>query len=137
MRGYVRQLIESFIDVGSGFILAILIQLYIFPFFGLYPTVWDSIGIALIFTFVSITRSWLWRLVFVRNGKKERKETTQEEWVKGYREWKDQNLYHHFVSTGMVSPDVKVKELKKLLRRQNGIWGHVKEIVRRRYKEVK
>ena len=137
MRGNVRQLIESIIDVGSGFILAILIQLYIFPFFGLYPTVWDSIGIALIFTFVSITRSWLWRLVFVRNGKKERKETTQEEWVKGYREWKDQNLYHHFVSTGMVSPDVKVKELKKLLRRQNGIWGHVKEIVRRRYKEVK
>ena len=83
MRGYVRQLIESFIDVGSGFILAILIQLYIFPFFGLYPTVWDSIGIALIFTFVSITRSWLWRLVFVRNGKKERKETTQEEWANG------------------------------------------------------
>tara|TARA_R110002020_G_scaffold84912_1_gene209951 strand:+ start:94 stop:345 length:252 start_codon:yes stop_codon:yes gene_type:complete len=59
-----RSLIESFIDVGSGFILAILIQLYIFPFFGLYPTVWDSIGIALIFTGVSISRSWLWRLVF-------------------------------------------------------------------------
>ena len=57
-------LIESFIDVGSGFILAILIQLYIFPFFGLYPTVWDSIGIALIFSGVSISRSWLWRLVF-------------------------------------------------------------------------
>ena len=137
MRGNVRQLIESFIDVGSGFILAILIQLYIFPFFGLYPTVWDSIGIALIFTIVSITRSWLWRLVFVRNGKKEIKETTQEEWVKGYREWKDQNLYHRFVATGVVSPDVKVKELKKLLRRQNGMWGHVKEMVRRRYKEVK
>ena len=137
MRGNVRQLIESFIDVGSGFILAILIQLYIFPFFGLYPTVWDSIGIALIFTIVSITRSWLWRLVFVRNGKKEIKDTTQEEWVKGYREWKDHNLYHRFVATGVVSPDVKVKELKKLLRRQNGIWGHVKEIVRRRYKEIK
>ena len=53
-------LIESFIDVGSGLILAILIQLYIFPFFGLYPTILDSLGIALIFTVVSITRSWLW-----------------------------------------------------------------------------
>jgi len=61
-----RSLIESFIDVGSGFILAILIQLYIFPFFGLYPTILDSIGIALIFTGVSITRSWIWRLVFKR-----------------------------------------------------------------------
>ena len=59
-------LIESFIDVGSGLILAILIQLYIFPFFGLYPTILDSLGIALIFTVVSITRSWLWRLLFRR-----------------------------------------------------------------------
>jgi len=59
-----KSLIESFIDVGSGFILAILIQLYIFPFFDLYPSVWDSIGIALIFTGVSISRSWLWRLAF-------------------------------------------------------------------------
>ena len=58
--------IESFIDVGSGLILAILIQLYIFPFFGLYPTILDSLGIALIFTVVSITRSWLWRLLFRR-----------------------------------------------------------------------
>ena len=61
-----QQLIESIIDVGSGFILAILIQLYIFPFFNLYPTILDSIGIALIFTFVSIARSWLWRLIFRR-----------------------------------------------------------------------
>ena len=61
-----RCFIESFIDVGSGLILAILIQLYIFPFFGLYPTILDSLGIALIFTVVSITRSWLWRLLFRR-----------------------------------------------------------------------
>ena len=59
-------LIESFIDVGSGLVLAILIQLYIFTFFGLYPTILDSLGIALIFTVVSITRSWLWRLLFRR-----------------------------------------------------------------------
>jgi len=59
-----KSFIESFIDVGSGFILAVLIQLLIFPFFGLYPTILDSIGIALIFTGVSITRSWLWRLLF-------------------------------------------------------------------------
>ena len=59
-------LIESIIDVGSGFILAIFIQIYIFPFFGLHPTIMDSIGIALIFTVVSITRSWLWRLAFKR-----------------------------------------------------------------------
>ena len=59
-----RSFIESFIDVGSGYILAILIQLLVFPLFGLFPTVFDSMGIALIFTVVSITRSWLWRMAF-------------------------------------------------------------------------
>ncbi len=59
-----RCFIESFIDVGSGLILAVLIQLYIFPFFGLYPTIWDSIHIALIFTVVSIIRSAIWRNFF-------------------------------------------------------------------------
>jgi len=61
-----RCFMESFIDVGSGLILAILIQLYIFPFFGLYPTILDSLGIALIFTVVSIIRSSLWRSFFRR-----------------------------------------------------------------------
>ena len=62
----IRCFVESFIDVGSGLILAILIQLYIFPFFGLYPTIWDSLHIALIFTAVSIIRSSIWRHFFRR-----------------------------------------------------------------------
>ena len=62
-----RDIIETFIDVGSGLILAILIQLYIFPFFGLYPTIFDSIGIALIFTVVSMIRSAIWRNFFRKN----------------------------------------------------------------------
>ena len=61
-----RCFIESFIDVGSGLILAILIQLYIFPLFDLYPSIWDSIHIALIFTMVSIVRSAIWRNFFRR-----------------------------------------------------------------------
>ena len=61
-----NNLLESIIDVGSGFILAILIQLLIFPLFGLHPTILDTLGIALIFTVVSVTRSWLWRCYFRR-----------------------------------------------------------------------
>jgi hypothetical protein len=57
---------HSCIDVGSGFLLAILIQVYVFPLFGLYPSISDTIGISLIFTVVSIIRSWLWRLVFAQ-----------------------------------------------------------------------
>ena len=55
---------ESVIDVGSGFILAICINLLVFPLFGLYPSIFDSMGIALIFTVVSMTRSALWRSYF-------------------------------------------------------------------------
>jgi hypothetical protein len=64
MRGNVRQLIESIIDVGSGLLLATLIQLYIFPFFDLHPTPIDSFQIAIIFTCISIFRSWFWRIIF-------------------------------------------------------------------------
>ncbi len=64
-----NNLLESIIDVGSGFILAIVIQITIFPLFGLHPTILDSLGIALIFTVVSMTRSWLWRCYFRRKQK--------------------------------------------------------------------
>ena len=62
-----RDIIESIISVGSGFLLAVLIELLIFPLFGLYPTILDSMGIALIFTVVSMTRSAIWRWWFRRN----------------------------------------------------------------------
>ena len=62
-----RDIFESIVDVGSGFLLAILIQLLIFPLFGLYPTILDSMGIALIFTVVSMTRSAILRWWFRRN----------------------------------------------------------------------
>ncbi len=59
-----RNLFETCIDVGSGLIIATLLQLYIFPFFGMYPTVWESFHIAVIFTLISICRSWFWRTIF-------------------------------------------------------------------------
>ena len=61
-----RNLFESVIDVGSGLLISTLIQLYIFPWFDLYPTVKDSFHIALIFTCISIFRSWFWRILFNR-----------------------------------------------------------------------
>ena len=55
---------ESVIDVGSGFILAICINLLVLPLFCFFPSIFDSLGIALIFTVVSMTRSALWRRYF-------------------------------------------------------------------------
>ena len=61
-----RNLFETCIDVGSGLIIATLLQLYIFPFFGMYPTMWESFHIAVIFTLISICRSCFWRTIFGR-----------------------------------------------------------------------
>ena len=59
-----RDVIESIIDVGSGFFLSVAIQITIFPLFGLHPTIFENFQIALIFTMVSMTRSALWRRFF-------------------------------------------------------------------------
>ena len=40
-----RNIIETIIDVGSGLILSTFIQLFIFPFFDLHPTVLESFHI--------------------------------------------------------------------------------------------
>ena len=61
-----RNLIETMIDVGSGLLLSTLIQLYIFPFFDLHPTLLDSFNIAIIFTVIPMLRSWTWRTIFNR-----------------------------------------------------------------------
>jgi len=59
-----KDIFESMIDVGSGFFLAIIIQLTIFPLFDLHPTIFENFQIAIIFTIVSMTRSALWRRFF-------------------------------------------------------------------------
>jgi len=59
-----KTLLETVIDIGSGFLLAVLIQILIFPYFDLHPTIFESIEIAVIFTVLSMTRSWLWRMYF-------------------------------------------------------------------------
>ena len=59
-----RDVIESIIDVGSGFFLSVAIQITIFPLFDLHPTIFENFQIALIFTVVSMTRSALWRRFF-------------------------------------------------------------------------
>jgi len=62
-----REIKESILDVGSGFFLAVIIQITIFPLFGLKVTIFENFQIALIFTVVSMTRSAIWRWWFRSN----------------------------------------------------------------------
>ena len=59
-----NDVLESVIDVGSGYFLSIAIMLIVFPLFDLHPTIFENFQIALIFTMVSMTRSALWRRFF-------------------------------------------------------------------------
>ena len=64
-----RNLVESIIDVGSGLLLASVIQLIIFPYFNMYPSNLESFHIAINFTCISIFRSWFWRNIFNKRKK--------------------------------------------------------------------
>ena len=56
----IKHLIHRTLDIGSGFILSILIQYIVFPFFDIYIDVSEMIHLALIFTVIGILRSYLW-----------------------------------------------------------------------------
>ena len=71
-----RNLFETIIDVGSGLILSTLIQLFIFPFFDLHPTILEIVHIAVIFTVISMMRSWFWRTLFTRRRNDKNKTRT-------------------------------------------------------------
>jgi hypothetical protein len=64
-----NDILESVIDVGSGYFLSILIMLIVFPLFDLHPTIFENLQIALILMMVSMTRSALWRRFFRKRRK--------------------------------------------------------------------
>ena len=63
-----KHLIHRTLDIGSGLILSIIIQLTILPFYGIYIEVWEMIHLAIIFMVVIIIRSYLWSKYVFKYG---------------------------------------------------------------------
>ena len=61
-----QSLIESFVTVGSGLIVAVIIQLLIFPLYDIEITLFENIQLATIFTVSSIIRIYFIRRCFSR-----------------------------------------------------------------------
>ena len=61
-----QSLIESVITVGSGLIVAVIIQLLIFPLYDIEITLFENIQLATIFTISSIIRIYIIRRCFNR-----------------------------------------------------------------------
>lgn len=57
-------LIESLVNVGFGYLVALALTYTVRPIFGHHPTVGDGIGISLIFTLASIVRTYIVRRFF-------------------------------------------------------------------------
>ena len=68
-------LLEATLNIGSGFIVAMFVwQLIAAPLFGYEVTLADNFWLTMIFTVVSVVRSYIWRRIFnyyiVKKGQK-------------------------------------------------------------------
>jgi multisubunit Na+/H+ antiporter MnhF subunit len=63
-----KHLMHRSLDIGSGLIISIIIQLTIFPLYGIYIEVWAMFHLAIIFTIVGIIRSYLWSKYVFKYG---------------------------------------------------------------------
>ena len=59
-------IIEVLTNIGCGYIISVIANLLVLPLFGLNVTLGDSISIGIIFTVISIVRSYIFRRIFNR-----------------------------------------------------------------------
>ena len=52
--------IHRTLDIDSGLLIAIIVQILIFPLYDIHIEIWEMFHISLIFMIVSIARSYLW-----------------------------------------------------------------------------
>lgn len=59
-----QSLFEAWLNIAIGFGINLVANLLILPIFGFYPSIGDAFGIGLIFTAISIVRSYVLRRIF-------------------------------------------------------------------------
>ena len=55
-----KHLIHRTLDIGSGLLISILIQISIFPLYEIHIGIWEMLHLSIIFMVVSIIRSYIW-----------------------------------------------------------------------------
>ena len=55
---------ETIVDIGTGYVIAVVMQILIFPLFGIQTSYFNMFIIGGIFMSVSMLRCWLWRKYF-------------------------------------------------------------------------
>ena len=59
-----RHFLETLADIGSGYVIAVVLQILVFPLFGIETSYFNMFIIGAIFMSVSMVRGWLWRRFF-------------------------------------------------------------------------
>ena len=59
-------LVESITNVAVGYLLAVITQIVVFPWFGIHPSLGENLAIGSIFTGISLLRSYALRRLFER-----------------------------------------------------------------------
>lgn len=59
-----HSLLEACLNTATGFCISYLLGLFVFPLFGFKVTLSQNFWIVLIYTVVSIVRSYIWRRTF-------------------------------------------------------------------------
>lgn len=64
-------LVESIVNVVSSFVIGVITQILVFPFYGLEISVMANISLTLIFSLTSFIRSYIVRRIFNRLAEKD------------------------------------------------------------------
>jgi len=64
MQSKKMSIFESFVNVGIGYIVAVLANIIVLPIFGYKVTFYDSALIGLAFTLISLIRAYIIRRIF-------------------------------------------------------------------------
>ncbi|MDF1621197.1 DUF7220 family protein [Pseudothioclava nitratireducens] len=59
-------LVEAITNVAVGYLLALITQIVVFPWFGIHPSLGENLAIGSIFTGISLVRSYALRRLFER-----------------------------------------------------------------------
>nr|WP_217361160.1 hypothetical protein [Aliiroseovarius sp. xm-g-7] len=59
-------MVEAITNVAVGYLLAVITQIVVFPWFGIHPSLGENLAIGSIFTGISLVRSYALRRLFER-----------------------------------------------------------------------
>jgi hypothetical protein len=72
MQSRLSSLIEQILNVGSGFLISLIVWMYVIvPIWDFEVTLTENLAITIIFTVVSVIRGYAWRRIFNRIHSKE------------------------------------------------------------------